>query len=132
MDWLTYHKASEAYATKAHTALSDGRNHDAEKLFRRAAAAEERALLQLNPAKIRTFGITAVSAASLWFKGRDLPRAARLVQRCLTQPDLLPPARAQLEELRSVIPSVTAQPASVTPPPSSDAPAGHLKRWAWC
>lgn len=130
MDWLTYHKTSEAYAARASTALADGRSADAEKLFRRAAAAEERALLQLDPAKIRTFGITAVSAASLWFKGRDLPRAARLVQRCLTQPGLLPPARDQLEELQGAIPSTPPRPPAALPGNPTEGSASSPNRWA--
>jgi hypothetical protein len=130
MDWLTHHKTSEAYAARAHSALAEGRRVEAEKLFRRAAKAEERALLQLDPAKIRTFGITAVSAVSLWFKGRDLARAARLVQQCLTQPGLLPAARDQLEELRGALAGATPCPPPARSGATSDGSACSFNRWA--
>ncbi|MFX1680883.1 hypothetical protein PV762_16765 [Mitsuaria sp. CC2] len=99
MDWLTLHKSSEALAARAHAALREGNSRDAEELFRQAAVAEEDALAQLDMSKPRTFGIAAVSAVSLWYKGKDLQRASMLAYRCLAIPDLASPAREQLDDL---------------------------------
>ena len=99
MDWLALHKTSEALAARAHLAVREGNVKDAEKLFLQAAAAEEDALAQLDTSKPRTFGIAAVSAVSLWYKGRDVQRASMLAYRCLANPDLVSPAREQLDDL---------------------------------
>lgn len=99
MDWLALHKTSEALAARAHAALHDGNGDEAEELFRQAAAAEEDALAQLDTSKPRTFGIAAVSAVSLWYKGKDVQRASMLAYRCLANPDLASPAREQLDDL---------------------------------
>lgn len=122
MNWLTHHRTSETFAAQAHEALREGRRADAEALFRRAAAAEELALRHLDASKLRTFGITAVSAVALWCKGTEAARAARLAQECLTRADLTMQAREQLERLRAGLPS----PRSSRPsgPPRSLAPQG--------
>ena len=99
MEWLALHKTSEALAVRAHAALREGNSEDAEELFRLAAAAEEDALAQLDISKPRTFGIAAVSAVSLWYKGKDVQRASMLAYRCLANPDLPSPAREQLDDL---------------------------------
>lgn len=99
MDWLALHKTSEAFAAKAHAALREGNVREAEELFRHAAAAEEDALAQLDTSKPRTFGIAAVSAVSLWYKGKDVQRASMLAYRCLANVNLASPAREQLDDL---------------------------------
>jgi hypothetical protein len=99
MDWLVLHKASEALAVKAHASLRNGSSEEAEDLFRQAANAEENALAQLDASKPRTFGIAAVSAVSLWYKGKNLQRASMLAYRCLANPDLASSAREQLDDL---------------------------------
>lgn len=99
MDWLSLHKASEILATRAHAALQAGNNDEAEELFRKAASSEEASLAHLGTSTPRTLGITAVSAAWLWYKGRDPQRAMMLAYRHLSNPDLAAPARAQLEDL---------------------------------
>lgn len=99
MDWLALHKNSEALAAQAHAALRDEQSGQAEELFRRAAAAEEDALNKLDASKPRTYGIAAVSAVSLWYKGKDVQRASMLAYRCLANPDLPLPAREQLDDL---------------------------------
>jgi hypothetical protein len=103
MDWYTFHKSSEQEAESAHTALREGRRSEAEDLFRKAAAAEEDALSKLDPTKLRTFGITAVSAVSLWYKGKDFHRALLLAYRCLADSALTELAREQLDELVQAI-----------------------------
>ncbi|MEW6467020.1 MAG: hypothetical protein AB1434_14140 [Pseudomonadota bacterium] len=99
MDWLAHHRQSEAHASQAHAYLREGRIQDSEAAFRLAAEAEEAALALLDESKPRTMGITAVSAVSLWFKGRDFARASRLAHRYLSMPGLYDSARAQLDDL---------------------------------
>lgn len=99
MDWLERHKYSETLAAQAHSALREGNNRGAEELFRQAAVAEEDALSLLDTSKPRTFGIAAVSAVSLWYKGKDVERASMLAYRCLANPGLASPAREQLDDL---------------------------------
>jgi hypothetical protein len=99
MDWVALHRSSEELAARAHAALREGSSAEAEDLFRQAASAEEQALSKLDPSKPRTVGITAVSAVSLWFKGKELERASLLAYQCLANPALASPAREQLDDL---------------------------------
>lgn len=99
MDWLAHHRKSEELAARAHEHGRYGRTLEAESDFKQAAAAEEAALLLLDESKPRTLGITAVSAVSLWFKGRDFERASRLAHQCLAMSAISGSARAQLDDL---------------------------------
>lgn len=99
MDWLARHRKSEAFAARAHEHLRQGKTRDAEDYFRLAAEVEEAALALLDESKPRTLGITAVSAVSLWFKGKDFARASRLAHRYLAMPAISDSARAQLDDL---------------------------------
>jgi hypothetical protein len=99
MDWLAHHRQSEALASRAHEHLRQGRTQDAQDAFKLAAEAEESALALLDESKPRTLGITAVSAVSLWFKGKDFARASRLAHRYLAMPAINDSARAQLDDL---------------------------------
>ena len=76
MAWLELHKNSEALASAAHAAKMEHDLATAHSLFLEAGRAELKALELLNPKeKSRTFSVTAVSAASLFYKGRDLKQA---------------------------------------------------------
>jgi hypothetical protein len=79
MTWSDFHQRSEALASEAFLAVRAGQVDQATALYAQAAEAEERALHALEPSKVRTLGITAVSAASLWFKAREYQRAERLI-----------------------------------------------------
>lgn len=103
MDWLSHHRVSEGFATQAHLALQEGKADDAAVLFRQAAEAEEKALASIDASKPRTFGITAVSAVSLWYKAKDLAQAAMVAYRCLANPSLPAMARDQLDDLVQTI-----------------------------
>ena len=63
-----HHSQSEEYASQAEAASRNGDKDRAAELYRLAAEEEASALSALDPSKTRTLGITAVSAASLWFK----------------------------------------------------------------
>jgi len=102
MSWLVHHTRSQGYASQAEE-LRRQNEIDAAGLFRLAAEAEVNALDNLNPSKIRTIGITAVSAVSLYFKAQEFGQAKKLAHKWLAT-DLLPAfAVEELEDLLQVI-----------------------------
>lgn len=104
MSWNTHHSASEGLAIDAERASRAGDKRLAEGLYRKAAEEEAAALEDLGTEKLRTRGITAVSAVSLWYKARDYATAEGLAYRCLSVMDHLPSfAHAQLRNLLSMI-----------------------------
>ena len=103
MVYYSFHRQSEDLASKAHEALRLGRHTVATELFRDAAIAEEKALDELDPSKVRTVGITAVSAVALWYKGGELSEAERLAHRCFGF-DKLP--NFATEQLRSLLQAI--------------------------
>jgi hypothetical protein len=76
-----------------------GQNDEAIQLYRVAAEGEERALETIEPDKLRTLGITAVSAASLWYMAQEYARAQQLAHSLLAGGRLPPFAAAQLRDL---------------------------------
>ena len=110
MSWIESHRKSEALASGAHVALRDGRGEAARQLFAEAAIAEEDALRQLDPiAQPRTFGITAVSAVALLYKGQKLDYAESLAHRILAHSYIAPFAVSQLRTLIQAIWNFRAQ-----------------------
>ena len=103
MSWLSWHEKSEQFASDAHVVARQGDNDRALALFAEAAEAENQALSTLDTSKARTFGITAVSAVSLWFKAHRFAEAERLALRCLATGEL--PAFA-VEQLRALLQAV--------------------------
>lgn len=98
-----FHQRSEAFASQASLARRAGQLDEAATLFSKAAEAEEQALRELDPSKARTLGITAVSAASLWFKAREYRRAEHLAFSMLSS-DALPEFAAS--DLRALVQAV--------------------------
>jgi hypothetical protein len=112
MSWSESHKVSEELASAAHIALRGGDSAAAQALFIKAAGAEEEALQQVDPiGKPRTFGITAVSAVALWYKGGELIRAEAVAHRVLTH-NIEAFAVTQLRSLLQTIWNVQAQEAA--------------------
>jgi len=102
MSWAVYHSISEQYASEAEVASKRRDFTRAAELYRLAAEQETLALKELSPGKVRTRGITAVSASSLWFKARDFQRAQQVAYQALA--DELPPfAEEQLQNLLQYI-----------------------------
>lgn len=99
MTWDTHHRESERLASEAETRLARGDRTVARSLYRRAAEAEERALDALDPAKVRTRGITGVSAVSLWLKAGEPAQVARLGEQLLADRALPRFAAVQVREL---------------------------------
>ncbi|MGG6264577.1 hypothetical protein ACQ4M3_26975 [Leptolyngbya sp. AN03gr2] len=103
MSWLAHHTLSEGYASQAEEFCRQQDFERAAKFYRLAAKAELNALEDIDLGKTRTIGITATSAASLYFKARDFLQAKRLAHKWLAT-ELLPPfAVDELEELLQVI-----------------------------
>lgn len=103
MTWLKYHSKSEEYANQAEVAFRQGDLSLSIKYYQLAAKEEEVALSKVEPSKKRTLGITAVSAASLWFKGRNLHKAESTAYKCLGSYSLPPFAVAQLRAILKTI-----------------------------
>lgn len=99
MSWIMHHSQSEEFASQAEIALRSGNKDRAIELFRMAAEQESFALSYLSLDKVRTLGITAVSAASLWFKAGEFRQVERIIYQWLAR-DILPEfATLQLQSI---------------------------------
>ncbi len=78
MTWLEHHKISEHHAQLAEVALVEQGLQTAQKHYLEAAEAELLALAALEPGKLRTMGITVVSAVALMLKADCLRRAEQI------------------------------------------------------
>ena len=74
MSWIESHRKSEELAARAHQSRREGRSEEARNLFGQAGHYERLALDAVSVDRPRTFGITAVSATALFYKGGELPR----------------------------------------------------------
>ena len=99
MSWLEHHRLSEELASDAEVAVRGGEHKRALGLYAKAAQAEELALKEVEPAKSRTYGITAVSAVALHFKATQWKQAKNLAHQCLASGRLPEFATEQIEEL---------------------------------
>lgn len=106
MSWRIHHANSEQYASQAEAALRQRDTARATALYRQAAEEETAALAALDPAKPRTLGITAVSAASLWYKAHELAEAEHVAYQWIAT-KLLPPFA--VEQLRTLLQTVWAE-----------------------
>lgn len=97
---------SEQLAADAEIAARRGESQRAQELYTQAAKAEELALTDIEPAKSRTLGISAVSAVSLYYKAAQFQVAEALAGRWLGSGHL--PAFA-LEQLRGLLQSVWSE-----------------------
>jgi hypothetical protein len=103
MSWLAHHTRSEEYASQAEDLSRQQETNRAAELYRLAAEAETNALENLAPNKTRTIGITAVSAASLYYKAHEFSQAKQIAHKWLST-DLLPPfAIEEMEEILQII-----------------------------
>jgi hypothetical protein len=109
MTWADHHTHSEHLAAEAELATRQGATERAIALYRLAAEAEVQALADLDLAKTRTLGITAVSAVALWYKAHDYQQAERLAHKWLAIGVLPPFAIEQLQGLLQMIWSARAR-----------------------
>ena len=103
MTWVEHHRVSEQFASQAQVAVWEGRHTEALSLYALAADAENKALADLDTSKARTVGITAVSAAALYYKAKDFARAEEITAYWLGFGSL--PAFAK-DQLRSLLQSI--------------------------
>ena len=105
MSWLEHHRESERLASEAEIASRNDRGESARGLYLHAAQAEARAIDALDQSKARTLGISAVSAASLYFKAAQYAEAEVVAARWLAGPV---PSFAK-DQLRLLLESVWAE-----------------------
>ena len=103
MSWADFHSASEAAAIEAEQAFRSGNSSQAALLYAKAAESEEQALAHIDATKIRTKGITAVSAVSLWYKAAAYERAEQLAYSILADLSVPQFARTDLRNLIQAI-----------------------------
>lgn len=103
MTWIDLHTISEQFAIEAQLALKARNATQAFDLYRKAAETERQALEQLDVSKIRTRGITAVSAVALWFKAGEFSQAEQLAHLMLADPHIPEFARDDLRNLVQAI-----------------------------
>ena len=99
MSWIEHHENSERLASQAQVAAQEGRRDEAQALYARAAGAEESAIADLDRPKLRTLGISAVSAASLHYKANRFECAEAVAARWLVFEALPAFAKDQLRLL---------------------------------
>ncbi|RSL18614.1 hypothetical protein EDE15_4204 [Edaphobacter aggregans] len=103
MTWAEFHAASEKTAMEAGQFFRDGNITQALPLYAKAAELEQHALAVVDTSKVRTRGITAVSAVSLWYKAVDYDRAEQLAHSMLGDPSIPAFARIDLRNLVQAI-----------------------------
>ena len=99
MSWAAFHAQSEHYANLAEEAILRGAFDQAVEFYCLAGEQETLALGDVDPEKLRTIGITTVSATALWFKGRNLSQAQNVAFKGLATSNLPPFAQNELKEL---------------------------------
>jgi len=103
MSWSEHHSQSEQLAAEAGLALQRRETALAHELYVKSAEAETKALKALDTSKVRTLGISAVSAVSLWYKGREYERAEQAACQWLATKLLPPFAVEQIKGLLQAI-----------------------------
>ena len=103
MAWIEHHRLSEQSVSEAEACLRKGKAEEARRHYARSAEAEEKALGELDLSKAKTYGITAVSAASLYYKARRLADAERVAIASMELDKLPHFARYQLRHLVQVV-----------------------------
>lgn len=103
MSWLMHHSRSEELASQAEAALKQGDPVSASTFYQLAAEAEVLALSALDQSKKRTLGITAVSAASLYIKGKKIRHAEQIAYQWLASDKLPSFAINQLQSILQTI-----------------------------
>jgi hypothetical protein len=92
-----HHSESEHFASLAEIAIRERDFDRAVQLYRNAAEEEMLALADLDQNKVRTVGITAVSAASLWYKAKEFSLAQNVAHKWLGNEHLPSFAKEQLK-----------------------------------
>lgn len=109
MSLAIHHRESERLASEAEAAMRLGHRDVAHELFRQSARSEERALAVVGTDKPRTLGVTAVSAAALWYHAGELQEASRVAHSASTLAGLPAFAATELRMLLQAIWNDAAQ-----------------------
>jgi hypothetical protein len=99
MSWSKLHEVSENYACDADVARWRGDADVARANYVAAARWEERALKEIGSDDPETYGITAVSAAALFYKGKEFAEAEKVAREALAAHWLPKFAKEQLDEI---------------------------------
>jgi hypothetical protein len=103
MTWAMYHAQSEQYSNLAEEALRKRDFAHAVEYYRLAAEQETLALGEIDPGKKRTYGVTVVSAVSLWYKAHEYQQAQSVAYKGLANAALPTFAVKELQELLQYI-----------------------------
>lgn len=103
MTWAELHTESERLAIEAQLALKEHNIENAIILYGQAAEVERKALDQIDVSKVRTRGITAVSAVALWYKAGEYEHAEQLAHLMLADSHMPDFARNDLRNLVQAI-----------------------------
>jgi DNA-binding XRE family transcriptional regulator len=98
MSWSKSHADSERLAAEAQLAARRGDSELARKLYAKAARAEVEAIAKIDKSKVRTLGVTVVSAAALWYKAGEFAEAESIAYQWLRSRQLPPFASDQLRK----------------------------------
>lgn len=103
MSWNEHHSRSEKLVAEAELLRRTGEHERAGEVYCNAAKEEAVAFDALSVEKVRTRGITAVSAVALFYKGHDYAGAERTAYHCLTAGSIPGFAEAELRNLLQII-----------------------------
>jgi len=103
MNWIEAHRKSEELAALAEGALRAGEYASAIALYRDAGREEAHALSMVSPETPKTMGVSAVSAAALYFKAKEYDLAERLAVSCLARDDMPEFASEQLKGILQTV-----------------------------
>jgi len=103
MSWVEIHRRSELLASEAEAAARQGERGRALGLYAQAADAEVQALSELDRTKLRTLGVSVVSAVALWYKARRYDEAQAVAYQWLATSQLPGFAQEQLKSLLQLI-----------------------------
>ena len=103
MDWLDHHRESERLSFRAGDARRSNDLAAMSRLLRQSAAAEEKALHSLTTQQPKTWGITAVSVASLYLQSGDLSTAEHRALQFLLSERASDSTRIRLREVLGLI-----------------------------
>ena len=104
MSWDKNHRVSESLVAAAYDLYESGDIDLAKENYLIAAKYEEKAAQFVAKAETsRTFGITAISAISLYLRGGDFNKAHLLGKEYLSRAELPAFAKEQIEELLKIL-----------------------------
>ena len=103
MSWLEFHTKSEQLSAAAEVVQREGDLERSRKLYAQAARAEAKAVENLDPSKVRTLGVSIVSAVALFYKAQAYVEAEQFAYSWLSKSSIPPFASEQLRSLLQTI-----------------------------